>query len=198
MGEQSREDLQTPGFLTTRPDLGDVAKGRLTTIDNFYEIFSGLLNPKQPEGLRLLDRASQVHFMAGFLALLDFPPAPKLDIYGALDAAKATAGELRGESLFNGKARCAACHPRPYYIDNTMHNPRAERFYKQEMANGMMMAHDGPIKTFSLRGMKNSPPYLHDGRCFTLEDTVEYFNLIQQLHLTAAEKQDLASFLRAL
>jgi hypothetical protein len=37
-----------PGiYLTTRPDLGDVAKGRLITIDNYYEIFNGILNPKQ-------------------------------------------------------------------------------------------------------------------------------------------------------
>jgi cytochrome c peroxidase len=136
--------------------------------------------------------------MAEFLALLDFPPAPKLDIYGELDSTKASASELRGESLFNGKARCVACHPAPYYTDNSMHNLQAERFYKKEMVNGMMMAHDGAIKTFPLRGIKDSPPYLHDGRCFTLEDTVEFFNLIQQLHLTTPEKQDLVAFLRAL
>ena len=68
---------------------------------------------------------------------------------------------------------------------------KAERFYKQEMVNGMMMAHDGMIKTFPLRGIKDSPPYLHDGRCFTLEDIVEYFNLVQELHLTAIEKANL-------
>jgi cytochrome c peroxidase len=79
-----------------------------------------------------------------------------------------------------------------------MHNLKAERFYKQEIANGMMMAHDGAIKTFPLRGIKDSPPYLHDGRCFTLEDTVEYFNLIQELHLNNKEKGDLVSFLRSL
>jgi cytochrome c peroxidase len=79
-----------------------------------------------------------------------------------------------------------------------MHDLKAERFYKQEMANGMMMAHDGMIKTFPLRGIKDSPPYLHDGRCFTLEDVVEYFNLIQELHLTAQEKTCLVAFLRAL
>jgi cytochrome c peroxidase len=62
----------------------------------------------------------------------------------------------------------------------------------------MMMAHDGLVKTFPLRGIKDSPPYLHDGRCFTLEDTVEYFNLIQELHLTALEKSDLVAFLRIL
>ena len=293
-----------PGiYLTTRPDLGDVAKGRLITIDNYYEIFNGILNPKQLEGLRLLvtqfpqqqfnatedrrtdrpslgvtcfdchanghtnganhlvgdirpqefrhrietpslrgvniqrlfgsqralktvedftefeqraayfdgdicmaakkgvnilERGSQVHFMAEFLAILDFPPAPKLNIYGELDRTKASASELRGETLFNGKARCAACHSAPYYTDNSMHNLRAERFYRQELVNGMMMAHDGPIKTFPLRGIKDSPPYLHDGRCFTLEDTVEYFNLVQQLQLTAQEKNDIVAFLRSL
>ncbi len=71
-------------------------------------------------------------------------------------------------------------------------------FYKQELVNGMMTAHDGPIKTFPLRGIKDSPPYQHDGRCFTLEDTVEYFNLVQQLNLTVQEKQDLVAFLKSL
>ena len=41
-------------YLTTRPDLGDVSKGKLVTIDNYYELFNGMLNPKQLEGLRLL------------------------------------------------------------------------------------------------------------------------------------------------
>ncbi len=151
-----------PIFLTTRPDLGDVSRGRVITLENY------------------------------------FPPAPKLDIYGELDAAKATPSEVRGQALFVGKARCSACHPAPNYTDNNMHNLKAERFYKQILAGGMMMAHDGPIKTFPLRGIKDSPPYLHDGRCLTLEDTVEYFNLVQQLHLTAPEKKDLVAFLRTL
>ena len=41
-------------FLTTRPDLGDVSKGQVVTVDNYYELFNGILNPKQLEGLRLL------------------------------------------------------------------------------------------------------------------------------------------------
>lgn len=51
---------------------------------------------------------------------------------------------------------------------------------------------------FPLRGIKDSPPYLHDGRLLTLEDTVEFFNLIQQLNLTEQEKKDLVAFMRAL
>jgi cytochrome c peroxidase len=47
-------ECPAPIFLTTRPDLGDVSKGQLVTIENFFELFSGVLNPKQLEGLRLL------------------------------------------------------------------------------------------------------------------------------------------------
>jgi cytochrome c peroxidase len=66
------------------------------------------------------------------------------------------------------------------------------------MINGRMASADGPIKTFPLRGIKGSPPYLHDGRLLTLEDTVEFFNLVLGTRLTAEEKQDLVAFLRVL
>lgn len=78
-----------------------------------------------------------------------------------------------------------------------MHNLRTERFYKSRVINGRMASADGPIKTFPLRGIKDSPPYLHDGRLLTLEDTVEFFNLILETKLTKEEKEDLVAFLRA-
>jgi cytochrome c peroxidase len=56
----------------------------------------------------------------------------------------------------------------------------------------------GPITSFTLRGIKESPPYLHDGRCLTLEDTVEFLNLVLELKLTGAEKADLVAFLKCL
>ena len=86
----------------------------------------------------------------------------------------------------------------PYYTDNTMHNLRTERFFKPRLINGMMASADGPIKTFPLRGIKDSPPYLHDGRLLTLEDTVEFFNLVLETKLAAEEKADLVAFLRTL
>ncbi|QVW34625.1 cytochrome B6 [Geobacter sulfurreducens] len=296
-------EFPAPIYLTTRPDLGDVSKGKLVTINNYYELFNGILNPKQLEGLRLLvtpfpqqqfnqtedrrseqpsrgvtcfdchanghsnstthlvgdirpqefrhrldtptlrgvniqrlfgsqralksvedftefeqraayfdgdpviatkkginilDRGHQVHAMAEFMALLDFPPAPKLGIDGKLDPRKATESEMRGQELFFGKAKCGVCHPAPYYTDNTMHNLRAERFFTPRMINGRMASADGPIKTFPLRGIKDSPPYLHDGRLMTLEDTVEFFNLLTETGLTEQEKSDLVAFMRQL
>jgi cytochrome c peroxidase len=79
-----------------------------------------------------------------------------------------------------------------------MHNLRTERFFEPQMINGRMANADGPIKTFPLRGIKDSPPYLHDGRLLTLEDTVEFFNLVLETRLEANEKADLVAFLRQL
>jgi cytochrome c peroxidase len=292
-------------FLTTRPDLGDVSQGKMVTIDNFQEIFQGILNAKDLEGMRLLvtqfpqqqfnatfdrksekpsqgvacfdchvnghtsgathllgdirpqehriridtpslrgvniqrlfgskramksvedftefeqraayfdgdhvtaaikgvnplERGSQVHFMAEVQALLAFPPAPGLGLDGKLDPKKfkADSPEMLGQKLFFGKARCAECHPAPYYTDNTMHDLRVERFYKPQMINGFKAVAEGPIKTFPLRGIKESPPYFHDGRLLTLEDTIEFFNLILETKLTSEEKKQLVAFMRQL
>jgi len=296
-------EFPPPVYLTTRPEIGDVSKGKVVTIENYYELFSEVLNPKQLEGLRLLvttfpqqqfnqtddrrslkvsrgvtcfdchvnghtngathlvgdirpqefrhridvpslrgvniqrlfgsqralktiedftefeqraayfdgdillaakkgvnilDRGGQVHPMAEFQELLDFPPAPKLDLFGKLDPEKATEAELRGEKLFAGKGRCAECHSGAYYTDNLMHNLRTERFFKPQTINGRRATADGPIKTFPLRGIKDSPPYLHDGRLLTLDDTVEFFNLVLGTKLTPQEKSDLVAFLLCL
>jgi len=79
-----------------------------------------------------------------------------------------------------------------------MHNLKVERFYQPQMINGMLATTQGPIKTFPLRGIKDSPPYLHDGRLLTLDDVVEFFNIIQELKLTKQEKTDLVAFLHVL
>jgi cytochrome c peroxidase len=150
------------------------------------------------KGLNPLERGSQVQVMAEFQKLLDFPPAPKLDVDGRLNPSLATARELRGEALFFGKARCGECHSGPHYTDNTLHDLQLERFFEPTTINGIVSDAEGPIKTFTLRGLKESPPYFHDGRLLTIDDTIEFFNLILGTRLTRAEKRDLKAFLYAL
>ena len=99
-----------------------------------------------------------------------------------------------------GKGHCAECHiPALSFMDNNMHDLKLERFYKiGQTFNDMVALPDGPIKTFTLRGIKDSPPYLHDGRLMTLADTVEFFNLVLETRLNAQEKKDLVAFMRTL
>ncbi len=152
------------------------------------------------KGVSPLERGSQVHFMGEVQNLLDFPPAPGLGWDGKLDPKKFSPDtpEMQGQKLFFGKARCAECHTAPFYTDNLMHDLKVERFYKTQTINGLVATAQGPIKTFPLRGIKESPPYLHDGRLLTLEDTVEFFSLILELKLDVQEKKALVAFMRQL
>jgi cytochrome c peroxidase len=202
--QEFRHRIETPSLRGVNIQRLFGSQRALKSVEDFTEFeqraayFDGDILLASKKGVNPLERGSQVHFMAEFQELLDFPPAPKLDVLGKLDPAKASAQELRGEKLFHGKAQCASCHAPPYYTDNTMHNLKTERFYEKQTILDHTVAGDGPIKTFPLRGIKDSPPYLHDGRLITLEDTVEFFNLVLQTKLTAAEKADLVAFLRCL
>ena len=171
------------------------SKRSLRSVEDFTEFeqrtayFNG--DPIRPmkKGMNFLDRVRVSH-MAQVQNMLDFPPAPKLNVLGRLDPTKASQSELRGEAVFFGKGQCAACHVPPFYLDDKMHDLRVERFLNEPPR--------GPIKTFTLRGIKDSPPYLHDGRLLTLEDTVEFFNLVLGTKLNEQEKRDLVAFMRQL
>jgi Cytochrome c peroxidase len=173
------------------------SKRSLRSVEDFTEFefrtayFNGDPIYSMKKGFTILDRV-QVSHMAQMQNMFDFPPAPKLNpTTGRLDSSEATESERRGEQVFFGKGQCANCHTPPFYLDNRMHDLRLELFLTNEPG-------DGPIKTFTLRGIKDSPPYMHDGRCLTLEDTVEFFNIVLQLKLTPQEKRDLVAFMRQL
>lgn len=176
----------------------------LRTVEDFTEFehraayFDGDGVIAQKKAVNFLERGSEVHAMAEFQELLNFPPAPKLDVFGRLDRSLASEAELRGEAVFFGKGRCAECHAPPIFSDNFMHDLKTERFYAPVLVKGRMAVADGPIKTFPLRGVKESAPYLHDDRLLTLDDTVELFNLVLGLKLTAEEKGDLVQYLYTL
>lgn len=171
------------------------SKRSLRSVEDFTEFeqrtayFNGDPIHAMKKGLMILDRV-QVSHMAQMQNMFDFPPAPKLDTNGRLITGKASDAEQRGEKIFFGKGQCAGCHPPAVFLDNQMHDLGLERFVDE--------APTGPMKTFTLRGLKDSPPYMHDGRCLTIEDTVEFFDIVLQLRLTAAERADLATYLKAL
>ncbi len=180
------------------------SKRSLRSVEDFTEFeqrtayFDGDHVTAAKKGVHLPNRSDQVAMMAQMQNMLDFPPAPKLDIYGKLIPAKATEQELRGQDLFFGKARCAECHPAPFYLDDKMHDLRVDQFYEPETINGHHDVAVGAIKTFTLRGIKDSPPYLHDGRLLTLDDTVAFFNIVLSLKLNQQESDALVAFLRCL
>ena len=167
-------------------------KRSIRSLDHFCEVeeyFDGDPGLMQALGPRGAQR-QVTNRMGDFCAIIDNPPAPKLGPLMRLVPEKASAAELRGQTLFHSKAKCASCHYGPQFTDDYMHDLQVERFYTGRP--------EGPVKTFGLRGIKDTPPYLHDGRCPTLHDSVEFFNLVFELKLTREEKEDLVAFLLCL
>jgi hypothetical protein len=83
------------------------SKRSLRSIEDFTEFeqrtayFNGDPIHAAKKGMNVLDRIPVSH-MAQLQNMLDFPPAPKLNISGRLDPAQATVAERRGEALFFG------------------------------------------------------------------------------------------------
>lgn len=168
------------------------SKRSIRSMDHFAEVeeyFDGDPGMQQAIGPRSQKR-EVTNRMGDFNSIIDFPPAPKLGPLYKLIPGKATEQELLGEKLFHGKAQCATCHYGPAFTDDYMHDLKVERFY--------IGRPEGPIKTFALRGIKDSPPYLHDGRCPTLHDAVEFFNLVLELNLEKEEKEALVAYMLCL
>jgi cytochrome c peroxidase len=86
----------------------------LKTVEDFTEFeqraayFDGDPVIAMKKGVNILDRGSQVHAMAEFEELLDFPPAPKLTIEGKLDP-MSHAASMRPRQICRGiKIRAGA------------------------------------------------------------------------------------------
>jgi cytochrome c peroxidase len=188
----ARLRVETPTMRGNYQLMQFSSKRSIRSMDHFAEVeeyFDG--DPAMQQNIGPRSQQRQVtNRMGDFNSILDFSPAPKLGPMGKLIPEKATPAELAGEQLFFGKGQCVSCHSGPAFVDDYMHDLQIERFYTGRP--------EGPIKTFPLRGIKDTPPYLHDGRCPTLADAVEFFNLTLELQLTSQEKEELVAYLLCL
>ena len=137
----------------------------------------------------------------------------KYDKWLAGDKTAMSASEIRGHALFNGKANCAICHDGFNFSNSDFHNigvgmqakePNLGRYGQTKEDK-----HKGAFKTPTLRNLRDTAPYMHDGSEHTLAQVVDYYDKggasnpwldgrMKPLKLTAAEKKDLIAFLDAL
>ncbi len=147
----------------------------------------------------------------------------------------------RGKSLFTGKAGCVKCHNGPMFSDGKPHNtgvPENPEVFKNPqrhltyltfmygygVENRLNWRRDigffgvshnkrdlGKFITPTLRELKYTAPYMHNGMIATLDNVIEFYNkgggkdrpglkdsAIKPLGLSSSEKSDLKAFLIAL
>jgi YVTN family beta-propeller protein len=130
-------------------------------------------------------KAGEVQALTAFLGTFAHPPNPHREANGKLDEAA-----QRGQSLFEGKARCVRCHKGDLYHSTNNYDLKFDDGTRFDLWNPP-----------SLLGVFDRGPYLHDGRAESLE------RLLRTLHssekfggekLTEPERLDLEAFLKSL
>jgi Di-haem cytochrome c peroxidase len=122
--------------------------------------------------------------MVVYIRDIDFLPNPSLGPGGRLTA-RANPAERRGEALFaapfphNPGLSCAGCHiPSAAFIDHQQH----------DVGTGL-------YKTPTLLNADFNAPYFHDGRYYTYDQVVAYFDRFFDLGLSPQDRGDLAAYL---
>jgi cytochrome c5 len=118
-------------------------------------------------------------------------PAPPASSYDA-------AAAMRGQAVFDGKAKCSSCHAEPL-----MTEPGWNMHTGDEIGIDNFQADrspDGRYRTAPLHGLwtHEKGGFYHDGRFATLLDVVNHYDTFFTLGLTDAEKGDLVEYLKSL
>ena len=151
--------------------------------------------------------------LASYVRTIEAGDTP-YDRYLAGDHGALRAAAQRGLVLFNGKARCNACHAGALLTDGQFHNTgvawRTGELTDEGRARVTHRPADrGAFKTPTLREVARTAPYMHDGSLSTLQAVVEFYERggvpnpgldgrIRPLHLSAVEKSDLVALLQSL
>lgn len=134
------------------------------------------------------------------------------DRYMAGDKQALTPQAIKGMHVFK-HASCNNCHNGPNFTDGRFLNIGVGMDDKNpDLGRYLITGKEtdwGAFKVPTLRESSNVYPYMHDGREWTLEEVIDFYdkggvknkNLhpsIRELHLSAEDKQALISFLHAL
>ncbi len=125
-------------------------------------------------------------------------------------AAVFSAGELRGQQIYNGVGNCNRCHATDAHISNTIENNGLDATITDVGAGG------GRFKAPSLRNVAVRGRFMHDGRFTSLDEVIEFYNsgvqdspnlspimrapggAVRRLNLSTQAKADLKAFLLTL
>lgn len=188
--------------------------GRAPTLED--QVIQPILNPKEMD-LSVEQAAARVALtperlqqaLASYVRTILSGDSP-YDRYVLGNPDAITPTQRLGLRLFRGKAGCASCHPGPNFTDEKFHNTGVG--WPNDPGRAAITATDrdrGGFKTPGLREVTRTPPYMHDGSLKSIEEVIEHYDKggtpnpsldpeIHPLHLTAAEKAALATFLQAL
>jgi len=161
------------------PRLNDATKYPIAVENSFFNVMNtpDLITSKLPA-------------LKAYQHSIDAPKPPA----GSFDVAAAG----RGKGLFMNKAQCASCHSPKLYKNTAtiLHTPEEIGIDDFDAKRSPT----GKYRTTPLEGLftRAKGGFYHDGRFATIPDVIDHYNSRKNLNLTAAERQDLAEYLKSL
>ncbi len=204
-GRAASLETQVMGPLTNPEEMGwqsaKSAEQHLQTLPDYTPEFKAAFG--LPVSLNLTARA-----IAAYERSLPIPES-RVDQFLRGDRESLTQAERAGWRLFNGSAQCASCHPAPDFTDRKFHALGLAGADPGRMGVTGRDEERGQFRTPSLRALRETGPYFHDGSAENLEKVIEVYDVgggpanpkdsqMAKLHLTEEEKRDLVALLRAM
>jgi cytochrome c peroxidase len=125
------------------------------------------------------------------------------------DSSALSREQIHGLKLFQGKARCVACHDGPNFTDYGFHDIGIGDSDKGRNRYGRHPGDESKFMTPTLRNIALTGPYMHNGSMGSLQEVIDHYDkggtktanldeLMQPLDLSLEEKRALAAFMGAL
>lgn len=203
--DQAKGPIQNPiemGFTH------DACVAKLKSIKGYRKLFKKAFGDEKID----IDRVAKAIATFERTVLTGNSPADKWE---AGDKKAMSESAARGRELFHGKANCAICHDGFNFSDSDFHNlgvGMQKGINKPDVGRRDQtkeVADTGKFKTPTLRNLKHTAPYMHDGSQKTLGEVIDFYDRggeknaqldgrIKPLKLSKAERDDLLAFLDAL
>ena len=208
---------------------GRLAQERVKQVPEYVEMWqTAVKKGDDPNGMRIFN------IIGEFVKSVNSKNAP-IDKFLKGDQSALNGTQREGYELFKGKANCVSCHNGPLGSDGSFHrtgvpeNPAVTpeplrhftmlRHYSTSGMPNYMNTHTdvgsyaitkdakdkGKFATPSLRDLKYTAPYMHNGMFATLDEVVEFYSKgggagseLKPLDLSSSEKRALVAFLESL
>jgi cytochrome c peroxidase len=155
----------------------------VAVIKNFFK--AGATQPDSVTG-------QQAAALIAYMGTIKPPVSP-------FDTGTMSAAAIRGQAVFNGKGKCSHCHTGNLFTDLQVHNTGVPKAPGETDPGSK--ASPGAFDTPTLRDIRDTAPYMHNGSVKTLADVVDFYanqSSIAPLSLSAQDKADLVEFMKAL
>lgn len=184
-------DTAPYGWVGNQPDLTLFTAG---TVFAHYKPEDGFCNPCAGNDRALTPAGEKtLAALVAYMKTLEPPKTP-------FDEGTMSSQALLGETKFQGKGGCVSCHSGPNFTDHQIHVIGVPPLAPDRRDPGSTDI-PGGFNTPTLRDIRNTAPYMHNGKFKTLQEVLDFYSGNKTVGvpvLSSQDKSEIIAYLEAL